>query len=65
MAMEKLRTELDAQHQASVNRMKSLLCKEKETEIQLQVKAQVALAKTAWKEELLKVCICFWRCSFH
>lgn len=57
MAMEKLRTELEAQHQASVNQMKSLLCKQKETEIQLQVKAQVALAKAAWKQELLKVCI--------
>lgn len=55
MAMEKLRTELEAQHQASVNLMKSLLCKEKETEVQLQVKAQVALAKAAWKQELLKV----------
>lgn len=57
MAMEKLRTELEAQHQASVNQMKSLWCEEKETEIQLQVKAQVALAKAALKEELLKVCL--------
>lgn len=55
--MEKLRTELEAQHRASVNHMKSLWCKEKDTEIQLQVKAQVALAKAAWKEEQLKVCI--------
>ncbi|CAG05544.1 unnamed protein product, partial [Tetraodon nigroviridis] len=54
-AMEKLRAELEAQHQASVNQMKSLWCKEKETEIQLQVKAQVALAKAAWKEEHLKM----------
>lgn len=55
--MEKLQTELEAQHQASVNQMKSLWCKEKETEIQLQVTAQVVLAKAAWKEEQLKVCI--------
>lgn len=56
VAMEKLRTELEAQHQATVNQMKSLWCKEKETETQLQVKAQVALAKAAWTEEQLKVC---------
>lgn len=53
--MEKLRAALEAQHQASVKQMKSLWCKEKETEMQLQVKAQVALAKAAWKEEQLKV----------
>lgn len=53
--MEKLRAALEAQHQASVNQMKSLWCKEKETEMQLQVKAQVALAKAAWREEQLKV----------
>lgn len=57
IAMEKLRTELEAQHQASVNQMKSLWCKEKEMEIQLQVKTQVVLAKAAWKEEQQKVCI--------
>lgn len=55
--MEKLRAALKAQHQASVNQMKSLWFKEKETEIQLQVKAQVALAKAVLKEEQLKVCI--------
>lgn len=55
MAMEKLRAALEAQHHASVNQMKSLWCQEKETEMQLQVKAQVALAKAAWREEQLKV----------
>lgn len=49
--MEKLRAALEAQHQASLNQMKSLWCKEKETE----VKAQVALAKAAWREEQLRV----------
>lgn len=53
--MEELRTELEAQHQASVNQMKSAWSKEREAEIHLQVKAQVAVAKAAWKEEQLKV----------
>lgn len=59
MAMEKLRTELEAQHQASVSQMKSLWSKEKEAEIQLQVEAQLSLAKAAWREERLKVRVCF------
>ena len=54
-AMEKLRAELEAQHQTSINQLKALWSKEKETEIQLQVDAQVASAKAAWKEELHKV----------
>lgn len=53
--MEKLRTELESQHQASVAQLKALWCKDKETEIQLQVNARVALAKAALKEEQLKV----------
>lgn len=53
--MEKLRAALEAQHEASLNQMKSLWCKEKETEVQLQVEAQVALAKAAWREEQLNV----------
>lgn len=54
-AEEKLRAELEAQHQASINQLKALWSKEKETEIQLQVNSQLAVAKTAWKEELQKV----------
>lgn len=53
--MEELRAALEAQHQASLTQMKALWCREKETEMQLQVKAQVALAKAAWREEQLKV----------
>lgn len=51
MAVEKLRTELEAQHQASVIKLKALWSREKETEIQ----QQVASAKAAWQEELQKV----------
>ncbi|XP_037623199.1 centrosomal protein of 152 kDa isoform X1 [Sebastes umbrosus] len=51
-AVEKLRAELEAQHQASINQLKALWSKEKETEIQQQVDSHVALAKAAWKEEL-------------
>ncbi|XP_045893647.1 centrosomal protein of 152 kDa isoform X2 [Micropterus dolomieu] len=54
-AMEKLRAELEAQHQASINQLKALWSKEKETEIQLQVNSQVSVAKGAWKEELQKI----------
>lgn len=54
-AMGKLKAELEAQHQASVNQLKALWSKEKETEIQLQVNSQVALANAAWKEEQQKV----------
>lgn len=54
-AVEKLRAELEAQHQASVNQLKALWSKEKETDIQQQVDTHVALAKAAWKEELQQV----------
>ncbi|XP_047451256.1 centrosomal protein of 152 kDa isoform X2 [Mugil cephalus] len=54
-AAEKLRTELEAQHQASVAQLKAVWFKEKETEIQQQVEFQVASAKAAWKEELQKM----------
>ncbi|XP_029910423.1 centrosomal protein of 152 kDa isoform X2 [Myripristis murdjan] len=51
VAVEKLRTELEAQHQASVIKLKALWSREKETEIQ----QQVASAKAAWQEELQKM----------
>ncbi|XP_049929592.1 centrosomal protein of 152 kDa isoform X3 [Epinephelus moara] len=51
-AVEKLRAELEAQHQASINQLKALWSKQKEAEIQQQVNSQVASAKAAWKEEL-------------
>ncbi|KAM7002587.1 centrosomal protein of 152 kDa [Tautogolabrus adspersus] len=54
-AVVKLRAELEAQHQASVNQLKALWSKEKEAEIQLQVNSQVDLVKAACKEELQKV----------
>uniref|UniRef100_UPI003AABA4B4 centrosomal protein of 152 kDa n=1 Tax=Centroberyx gerrardi TaxID=166262 RepID=UPI003AABA4B4 len=54
-AVENLRTELEAQHQASLNQLKALWSKEKETEIQHQVNSQVASAKATWKEELQKM----------
>ena len=54
-AVEKLRAELEAQHEASIKQLKALWSKEKETEIQEQVDSHVALAKAAWEEELQKV----------
>ncbi|KAM9352013.1 centrosomal protein of 152 kDa [Symphorus nematophorus] len=54
-AVEKLRAELEAQHQASINQLKACWSEEKEAEIQLQVNSQVASAMAAWKEELQKM----------
>ncbi|XP_059192058.1 centrosomal protein of 152 kDa [Centropristis striata] len=55
LAVEKLRAELEAQHQTSINQLKALWSKEKETEIQQQVNSHVASAKAAWKEEQQKM----------
>uniref|UniRef100_A0A3B4VJJ9 Centrosomal protein 152 n=1 Tax=Seriola dumerili TaxID=41447 RepID=A0A3B4VJJ9_SERDU len=54
-AVEKLRAELEAQHQASINQLKALWSKQKEDEIQQQVNSHVASAKATWKEELKKM----------
>ncbi|XP_076589326.1 centrosomal protein of 152 kDa isoform X2 [Chaetodon auriga] len=54
-AVETLKAELEAQHQASINQLKALWSKEKETEIQLQVNSQVALATAAWTKDLQKM----------
>lgn len=54
-AVERLRDELEAQHQASVMQLKALWSKEKEAEIQQQVNSHVASAKATWQEELQKV----------
>ncbi|KAL6106570.1 cep152 [Pungitius sinensis] len=54
-ALEKLRAELEAQHQVSINQLQALWSKEKQTEIQKQVNTQVASAKAAWEEELQKM----------
>ncbi|XP_054475173.1 centrosomal protein of 152 kDa [Anoplopoma fimbria] len=54
-AVEQLRAELEAQHQASINQLKALWSKEKETEVQQQVNSQAASAMAAWKEELQKM----------
>ncbi|XP_029991421.1 centrosomal protein of 152 kDa isoform X2 [Sphaeramia orbicularis] len=54
-ALEKLRAELQAQHQVSMNELKALWSKEKEAEIQQQVNSHVALTKATWKEELRKM----------
>ncbi|XP_070827789.1 centrosomal protein of 152 kDa [Chaetodon trifascialis] len=54
-AVETLRAELEAQHQASINQLKAVWTKDKETEIQLQVNSQVALAKAAWTKDLQKM----------
>lgn len=54
-AVERLRSELEAQHQASMTQLKAVWCKEKESEIQQQVDSHVASAEAKWKNELQKV----------
>ncbi|GAA6221499.1 centrosomal protein of 152 kDa [Lates japonicus] len=55
IAMEKLRAELEAQHQASINQLKALWSNQKEAEIQQQVDSHITSAKATWKEELQKM----------
>lgn len=57
IAMGKLRAELEAQHQASINQLKGLWSSQKEAEIQQQVDSHITSAKATWKEELQKVWI--------
>ncbi|XP_041853024.1 centrosomal protein of 152 kDa isoform X2 [Melanotaenia boesemani] len=54
-AVEKLRGELEAQHQASIMHLKAVWSKEKETEIQEHVNSHVASAEAKWKEKLQKM----------
>lgn len=54
-AMQKLRSELEAQHQASVMELKAVWSKEKEAEFQQTLTSHLASAEAAWKEELQKV----------
>lgn len=53
--MKKLKSELEAQHQASINQLKAVWSKQKEDEIQQQVNSQLASAKASWKTELQTV----------
>uniref|UniRef100_A0A3Q2ZCN0 Centrosomal protein 152 n=1 Tax=Kryptolebias marmoratus TaxID=37003 RepID=A0A3Q2ZCN0_KRYMA len=53
--VEKLRGELEAQHQASITQLKAAWSKEKESEIQQEVNARVASTEAKWKTELQKV----------
>lgn len=55
VAVEKLRRELEAQHQASIMQLKAVWSKEKESEIQQQVNSHVASTEAKWKNELQKV----------
>ncbi|XP_035497198.2 centrosomal protein of 152 kDa isoform X3 [Scophthalmus maximus] len=55
IVVEKLREELEAQHQASMNQLKALWSKQKEAEIQQQVNTHVASAKATFKEEVQKM----------
>lgn len=50
-ALETLRVELEAQHEAAVNQLKAVWAQEKDSEIQLQVN----LEKAVWKEEVQQV----------
>ncbi|XP_061891285.1 centrosomal protein of 152 kDa [Entelurus aequoreus] len=49
--VEKVRAELEAQHQASIALLKCVWSKEQEVEIQQMVTSRVASAKAAWEED--------------
>ncbi|XP_026221350.1 centrosomal protein of 152 kDa isoform X2 [Anabas testudineus] len=55
LVVEKLKAELEAQHQASITQLQALWSKEKQAEMQQQVNSEVASAKARWKEELQKM----------
>lgn len=63
--MEKLRVELEAQHQASINQLKAVWSKEKEADIQQQVNSELASAKATWEEELQRVRVTVQLQQFH
>lgn len=54
-ALENLRAELEAQHQASTNQLKALWSKQKEAEVKQQVNSQVASVKAACQEQVQQV----------
>ncbi|XP_053741580.1 centrosomal protein of 152 kDa isoform X3 [Synchiropus splendidus] len=54
-SFDKLKTELEAQHQATLLELKSLWTREKETEIQKQVDSHVDSAEARWNEERLQL----------
>lgn len=54
-ALENLRAELEAQHQASTNQLKALWSKQKEAEVKQQVNSQVASVQAACQEQVQQV----------
>lgn len=54
-ALEKLKGEKEAQHQAAMLKLKEDWTKEKEAEIQQEVSCHVASTEAKWKKELQKV----------
>ncbi|XP_047210755.1 centrosomal protein of 152 kDa isoform X1 [Girardinichthys multiradiatus] len=54
IAVERLRGELEAKHQASMMHLKEDWSKEKEAEIQQEVSSHVASTEAKWKKELQK-----------
>ncbi|MEQ2191496.1 hypothetical protein XENOCAPTIV_029579 [Xenoophorus captivus] len=55
IAVQRLRGELEAKHQASMMQLKEDWSKEKEAEIQQEVSSHVASTEAKWKKELQKV----------
>uniref|UniRef100_A0A8C6U528 Uncharacterized protein n=1 Tax=Neogobius melanostomus TaxID=47308 RepID=A0A8C6U528_9GOBI len=54
-ALQKLRAEMEAGHQASIIELKAVWTKAKEKEIQQKVDTKVAQINTTWKEEMKKM----------
>ncbi|XP_061577597.1 centrosomal protein of 152 kDa isoform X2 [Cololabis saira] len=53
-AAERLRSELEAQHQAAIKQLRAVWSTEKETELQHQVTSRVASVEDQWKEKLME-----------
>ncbi|XP_041705638.2 centrosomal protein of 152 kDa isoform X2 [Coregonus clupeaformis] len=50
-AMEKLRSDLESQHQETVTKLRALWAEEKDEEVRQQVQTQLTKAKATWREE--------------
>lgn len=54
-ALEKLKADLEVEHQVAVDQLKAAWSRNKDAEIEQQVESRVASEKAAWEEELRQV----------
>lgn len=51
-ALEKLRSDLESQHQENVTKLRALWSEEKDKELRQEVQTQLTKAKAIWREEV-------------